>query len=160
MASITIRPARRGDLDEIMRLYRQLMLFHADLDARLALDLDGIESFRGYVENVLHSEFDRVLVAEDEGPGLAGFIMGRVAQNPPMFQQPYFGYVTDICVDEKHRQQGIGRALFQSLRQWFSQQGLITMQVNVAARNPTSQAFWRAMGFADLLTRLWQPVGE
>ncbi len=154
-----IRPATTNDLDEIMRLYQQLMGLHETLDPRLALDWDGIKAFRDHLVNVLDSDYDRILVAEaPDGAGLAGFIMGRLAQNPPVFRQPYYGYVTDTCVDERWRRQGIGRALFEALRAWFRAQGLLTMQVNVAARNPTSQAFWRAMGFTDYLERLWREV--
>jgi hypothetical protein len=29
------------------------------------------------------------------------------------------------------------------------------VQLNVSAVNPTSQAFWRAMGFQDYLDRMW-----
>ena len=152
-----LRTAERGDLDEIMRLYRQLMGLHESLDPRLTLDWAGIEAFRDYANSVLGSEYDRILVAEaPDGAGLAGFIMGRLAQNPPMFRQPYYGYITDTCVDERWRRRGVGRALFEAMRAWFREQGLLTMQVNVAARNPTSQAFWRALGFTDFLDRLWQ----
>jgi ribosomal protein S18 acetylase RimI-like enzyme len=157
MDAVLIREAKRDDLDEIMRLYRQLMGLHEALDPRLALDWDGIEGFRDYLNNVLGSEYDRILVAETpDGAGLAGFIMGRLAQNPPVFRQPYYGYITDTCVDERWRRHGVGRALFEEMREWFHEQGLLTMQVNVAARNPASQAFWRAMGFEDFLDRLWQ----
>lgn len=154
-----LRLAERDDLDEIMRLYQQLMGLHEALDPRLALDGDGIEAFRDHLAGVLDSEYDRILVAEaPDGVGLAGFIMGRLAQNPPVFRQPYYGYVTDMCVDARWRRRGIGRALFEALRQWFREQGLLTMQVNVAVRNPVSQAFWRAMGFTDFLDRLWQEI--
>ena len=152
-----LRAAKQDDLDEIMRLYRQLMGFHEALDPRLALDWDGIEAFRDHLSTVLGSEYDRTLVAEaPDGAGLAGFIIGRLAQNPPVFRQPYYGYITDTCVDERWRRHGVGRALFAAMRAWFHGQGLLTMQVNVAARNPASQAFWREMGFKDLLDRLWQ----
>jgi len=154
---VVVREAQVSDLDEIMRLYGQLMGLHEILDPRLALDQNGIAAFREHLQNVLGSEYDRVLVAEaSDGAGLAGFVMGRLAQNPPVFRQPYYGYVTDMCVDERWRRRGIGRALFEALRGWFHEQGLLTMQVNVAARNPVSQAFWRAVGFTDYLDRLWQ----
>jgi len=157
MEQSIIRPARVWDLDEIMRLYEQLLTLHERLDPRLALDQDGIAALREHLRNVLDSDHERVLVAEaPDGVGLVGFVIGRLAQNPPVFRQPYYGYITDICVDERWRRRGIGRALFEALRQWFREQGLRTMQVNVAACNPVSQAFWRAMGFTDFLDRLWQ----
>lgn len=160
MRQIAIRSARPSDMDEVMRLYRQLMAFHEALDPRLALDWDRLEAFRDYLTDVvLESASCRLLVAEaPPSPGLAGFILGRLAESPPIFAQPCYGLVSDVCVDENWRRQGMGRALFEALREWFREQRVRTMQLNAASRNPVSQAFWRALGFTDLLDRLWSKV--
>lgn len=157
MHTVVVRTARSSDMDEIMRLYRQLMAFHEALDSRLALDWDRIETFRDYLTDVvMEGALCRLLVAEaPTGPGLAGFILGRLADNPPIFAQSHYGLVSDVCVDERWRRRGIGRVLFEAMREWFREQGVLTMQLNAATRNPVSQAFWRAMGFTDLLDLLW-----
>jgi hypothetical protein len=38
---------------------------------------------------------------------------------------------------------------------WFRRRGLAAVQLNVAAFSPTSQAFWRSIGFGDYMDRLW-----
>ena len=95
-----------------------------------------------------------MLVAEQQGD-VVGYIIGHLAENPPIFELRHYGHVSDICVAPDRRRGGVGRKLFAALREWLHSYGLSVVQLSVAARNATSQAFWREMGFEEFTHKLW-----
>jgi ribosomal protein S18 acetylase RimI-like enzyme len=154
MAKVTVRRARPEDLDALLDLWQEMMDYHARLDRRFVPAAEGKRVFRPTIEAWMADELWRVLVAVADGQ-VVGYTIGRIADNAPVFEMQQYGYVTDICVAADWRRAGVGRRLFTALRTWFRRHGLTVVQLNVAAVNPVSQAFWRAMGFGDYLDRMW-----
>jgi len=96
----------------------------------------------------------RVLVAVADGQ-VVGYTIGHLARTLRSWRCRVCGWVTDICVAPDWRRTGVGDKLFAALCVWFRRHGLTVVQLNVAALNPASQAFWRAQGFVDYLDRMW-----
>lgn len=157
MAEIIIRRATLEDLEAVLDLWQEMMDYHARLDRRFQPAEDGRDHFREVVQEWMVDDTWHVLVAEVGGE-VIGYVIGRVAENPPVFDMRYFGYVTDICVAADWRRMGVGRRLFLALCDWFRRRGLTVIQLNAAAFNPVSQAFWREMGFRDFLERMWMDI--
>ncbi|MHB9134089.1 MAG: GNAT family N-acetyltransferase [Armatimonadota bacterium] len=134
------------------------MSFHAEIDPRFQLPTQGHSKYIRHLHGVLHDGNYRILVAEDRGR-IIGFISGYVAQNPPIFPQPRYGFIADLCVTQSSRRNGAGRLLVNALRAWFRTRGLTSIQLNVAHHNPVSQAFWRSMGCLDYLDHMWMEIG-
>jgi len=154
MTRITVHQARSEDLEPLLDLWQEMMDYHARLDRRFAPATDGRQVFRPTVTGWMRDNEWRVLVAVANGQ-VVGYTIGRVAEVNRVLATPRFGYVTDICVSPQWRRQGVGRRLFSTIGAWFRRRGLAAAQLNVAASNPTSQAFWRSMGFGDYMDRLW-----
>lgn len=154
MSNITVRRARPGDIEPLLDLWQEMMAYHARLDGRFVPAADGRQAFRPTVEAWMADEMWRVLVAVADGK-VVGYTIGRIAENPPILEMQRYGWITDICVARQWRRAGVGRRLFAALRSWFRRRNLTVVQLHVAAANPVSQAFWRAMGFADYMNRLW-----
>jgi ribosomal protein S18 acetylase RimI-like enzyme len=151
---LTVRRAKPDDVESLLDLWQEMMDYHARLDRRFAPAADGRQRFRPTVRGWMADDQWRVLVAEADEQ-VVGYTIGRVAELNPVLATPGFGYVTDICVSPQLRRQGVGRRLFNAMNSWFRRRGLAAVQLNVAALNPTSQAFWRALGFGDYMNRLW-----
>jgi ribosomal protein S18 acetylase RimI-like enzyme len=154
MSEVHVRRATPQDEEAVLQLWQEMMDYHAHLDPRFQPSPDGKEHFHAALKEWMDDDSRCVLVAVADGE-VIGYIIGRLAENPPVFALRRFGYVTDICVAPPWRRLGVGRKLFAALQEWFRQQGLTVVQLNVAALNPTSQAFWRAMGFQDFLNQMW-----
>ena len=149
-----IRTAQQRDVEAIGHLWVELMSFHAKLDARFALPLQGRINYTRYLHNALHDDSFRVLVAEERGV-LLGYVLGYVAQSAPTFPQARYGFIADLCVTQALRRHGAGTALVRAICQWFRTQGMRNIQLNVAHHNPVSQAFWRKVGCTDYLDHMW-----
>jgi len=152
-----IRPGTEKDVPEMLRLWREMMDFHARLDSRFR-PLPRPEGERAWEkhlhEHVWGSEDWCVFVAEADGR-LVGQILGMTRDAIPVLEPERYGYVTDVVVDPAARRSRVGQALFAALKAWFRQRGVSYLQLSVTHANPTSQAFWRAMGCTDYMDLMW-----
>jgi len=155
--AFTVRPGSEEDTPEMLRLWREMMDFHARLDPhfRPLPPPAGEEAWEKYLrEDIWGSEDWCVFVAEADGR-LVGQILAMLRDPVPVFQSGRYGYVTDIVVDPAARRSGVGRALFEALKAWFRERGVSYLQLMVMHNNRVSQAFWRAMGCTDYTDILW-----
>ncbi len=162
MEGLVIREGRTADLDEVLRLWVQMVDYHAALDARLRMrtDAEGLEGMRGYLESCLESPESRLFVAEiAERPGLVGYLLAHIRPISPLVIPPTCGHISDLCVDEPFRRQGIGRELVRAAWDWFRERGQTQLRLSVAAANAAGQAFWRAMGFQELMLQMTMDLG-
>lgn len=149
---ILIRPAVAGDIPEIVALWRVLQETSALYEPRLAPNRNAVEWFADYLTGQLDNADAAVYVAI-AGNAIAGYVFGQVHRRPTLVSGDC-GYVADLCVAEGQRGRGIGRRLFEALRDWFHARGLRAIELQVVRANPASQAFWRKMGFGDFLRTL------
>jgi ribosomal protein S18 acetylase RimI-like enzyme len=155
--AFTIRAGTQEDLPQMLRLWREMMDFHAQAEPRFRPlpPPEGERAWEEYLsEHVWGSDDWGVFVAEEEGEFL-GQIMGMLRDQVPVFEVERYGYITDIVVDPEARRRGVGEALFEALRAWFRERGASHIKLQVAHKNPTSQDFWRAMGCTDYMETLW-----
>jgi ribosomal protein S18 acetylase RimI-like enzyme len=154
MEGLIVREARSEDTEEVLRLWVEMVEFHADQDPalRMRTDPEALEGMRTYLRTGLENPDGRFLVAEiPDAPGLAGFLFAHIRTISPLAVPPTAGFISDICVDDHLRRHGIGRELFLAARDWFRECGQTIIRLNVATANPTSQAFWRAMGVREVM---------
>ena len=149
MEGLIVRQARADDLDEILRLWVEMVDFHTAQDAalRMRTDPEALESMRTYLRTGLDNPDSRLFVAEISAvAGLAGFLFAHIRVFSPLAVPPSGGFISDICVDDHLRRHGIGRELFLAAKDWFRERGQMILRLNVATASPISQAFWRSMG--------------
>lgn len=59
------------------------------------------------------------------------------------------GYLADMYVLPTYRRQGIGSKLFDSAQEWFRENGVRKVELNVLAKNTVGINFWKSKGFED-----------
>ena len=155
---MSIRKAARSDLEVIGDLWVELMTFHVECDSRFGLPAHGRSNYIRHIHMALRDSSYYVLVAE-EGRKVIGYVIGYIAQNPPIFPNPNYGFIADLCVASTARRHGAGGLLVRGICQWFRSRGMTNIQMNVAHWNPVSQAFWRKQGCTDYLDHLWMKLG-
>jgi len=147
-----IRPATPRDLPAVVALWRTLQLASATFEPRLAPNTQSDRWFSEFLAEQLDHENAVVLVAV-QGDVVVGYVFGQIMQRPTLVSGDC-GYVADLCVRDQSRGQGIGRALYTKIKDWFLARGLRAIEVQIVRANPASQAFWRKMGFGDFLRTL------
>jgi len=128
--------------------------FHYLRDGRFELAEDADALFASHLEQALLRNDHRVAVALREAQ-VVGYVHTAVLENLEMFRIRRYGLLSDLAVAPEMRRQGIGMALWHAAQQWFSEQGISSVQLNVSEANPEAQEFWRACGFREFLKVLW-----
>ncbi len=149
---LTIRAATTRDLPAVVALWRSLQLVSATFEPRLAPNAQSDAWFSDFLTDQLDHDNAIVLVAVQDDL-VIGYVFGQIMQRPTVISGDC-GYVADLCVRDEFRGQGIGRALFGKIKDWFLARGLRAIEVQIVRANPASQAFWRKMGFGDFLRTL------
>ena len=149
-----IRRAGRTDLNRLTELWLALMADHAALDERFRVRADGGRLMRNRFQLLLNDANCRILVSRSEGD-VVGFAVGHVDANVPFLPGPSIGFISDVYIAPEFRMQGRPKRLVHTLRNWFVQRDVSSIQLHAAACNPQSQEFWRRIGFRDYLIRMW-----
>lgn len=156
-----IRLAIREDADAIARMWERLVVFHHDLDTDLPeAARNGGRMYAHRLINRLDDTHTRVYVAEEDGQ-VIGYILGVIVDLvPEMFAQKIGGFLADIYVEEAYRRSGVGRALVETLAQWFKSNNVSYFEWYVASQNEVGRAFWKGIGGRDLMVRMRINVDE
>lgn len=143
---MTIRKASEKDLKNILEL-NQAAVPHVS-----SVGMDEMEWFL--------KEADPFLVVESEGE-IAGFMI--VLQSGLEYQSlnyrffcgnfKEFDYVDRIVIGEKHRRKNLGSGLYEHLFS-YSDEKIVTCEINVVPSNPDSMKFHKALGFNKIAEQL------
>jgi len=145
-----VRPMGPRDLDRVAALWTALTAHHAALDPLFSLRPGSDSEIRALLAEQLRDPDAAVFVYESGGE-LAGFCSVRIDRAPPIYRELERAEITDLGVRETARRRGIGSALVAAAYEWIGGRGVERVEVRVAARNREGQAFWRALGFDDLM---------
>jgi GNAT superfamily N-acetyltransferase len=125
-----VRIARLREIDRVAALWALITEHHADLDPLFRMRRGPVaEGELRELLRALHRDPDaEILVYERNGTpeGLWG-------------------------VRPALRRQGVGRLLVEQAQAWVRDRGVARIEIQVATGNPEGQAFWRAIGYADLM---------
>ena len=156
---ISVRKATDADLDDIVRIWRQLMDEHAERDPRFwGLLADAEEVYRKYKTDIIKGGEHVVFVAEIDSTA-AGFISGQVLGRPPIFKVDKVGRVNEIVVNKDHRGVGVGQALMERMAGEFKSWGLIYVDLMVDFDNDNARAFYKASGFIPRELHMIMEIG-
>ncbi len=141
-----IRRANDLDLPDLHSLLRQVLEVHHA--GRPDLFRSGTEKYTdGELRDILCDETRPVFVAVREGAvcGYA-FCMFRRFPADNILTDIQTLYIDDLCVDEKARGQGVGRALYDFVRCFAKERGCYNLTLNVWACNENALRFYEACG--------------
>jgi ribosomal protein S18 acetylase RimI-like enzyme len=127
--SPTLRPARAGDVDAVLDLWR-----------RAAENASRPPDHRDAVEAVIARDPGALIVAEAEGGALAGTVIAGF--------DGWRCHLYRLAVDPGHRRQGLGRALLFAAEARLRALGARRIDAMVLDGNDLGQAIWAAAGYA------------
>jgi ribosomal protein S18 acetylase RimI-like enzyme len=151
---VSVREAHSGDSEAVIRLWKEMMDFHAPIDGRLSVGSSWRSEVSRATRGWLRDGDTSLLVAEAD-ERVIGFAVGGVMDVVLGLRPSTHGHVAHLCVTSEWRRRGVGQLLFSSLRSWLLRQGTSSIHAYVSHLSPVSQRFWRALGFEEYIERLW-----
>ena len=144
--NVTIRRARPEDLEDVLRLLRQIAALHEegrpDIFRKNAAKYDAAA-----FEALLAREDETVFVAECGGV-LVGYAFCelQVREDHPLLQDMRTLYVDDLCVDESMRGHGIGTMLLDAAKERAKELRCHNIDLNVWEFNESAKQFYEHYG--------------
>jgi ribosomal protein S18 acetylase RimI-like enzyme len=132
--TLRIRNSKPQDFEELIPLLKQLWPDKAINEAKL----------RRVFERCLESTIEAVYCAEAEGK-VVGFCSATISNN--YWQEGYIAYISTIVVDEKHRNQGIGKLLTERVCEFARSKGCGSVELDSAFHRAEAHRFYENLGF-------------
>jgi GNAT superfamily N-acetyltransferase len=151
---VILRHATAADLDRIQPLWHALYQHQFEHGMLLRLPDGAYEAWLKSIAPFL-GRFATVVVAELNGEIIA-FVAGRIRTLPPYFGAATIGTISEVFVDDSHRGAGVGRRLLTFALDWFREQQITRIELQVVAGNPDGIRFYRQLGWhEELLQMVW-----
>jgi len=143
----TIRNAGEGDIPALLRLLTQVNMVHhigrPDLFKGPATKYSVFE-----LKAILGDARSPIFVCVDEGDAVLGYAFCALKQvkNSALLTDVLTLYVDDLCVDERCRGQGVGKALYRHVLSFARAAGCHNVTLNVWAFNESAIRFYESCG--------------
>lgn len=150
-----VREAEVRDIPDILRLLVQVDMVHhnarPDLFKGPATKYNGEE-----IAQIIADEGRPLFVFENDDGKVTGhaFCIAKQIVGDSVLTDIKTLYVDDICVDENARGRGVGKALYEHVKQYARDNGFYNITLNVWEGNPGARAFYEAMGLKPQKTCL------
>ena len=144
---IRVRRAVASDIPRILELLVQVDMVHhngrPDLFKGPATKYSAAE-----LEKIIADDLTPVFVCTDDSDRALGhaFCIHKQVLGDSVLTDVKTLYIDDICVDESCRGNGVGRTLYQYVRDYAKQHDYYNITLNVWNCNPGAMSFYEAMG--------------
>lgn len=146
----SLRRAGPADLAGLTELWIEVTAHHAHLDPLFTLRPGAEPEIRRLLDAFVRDP-DAAIFAWQAEEELLGFCSVRIDRAPPILEETRRAEICDIGVRAAARRRGLGSALVAAALDWARDRGVARAEVRVVAGNAEGQAFWRALGFGDLM---------
>lgn len=147
-----IRKANVKDIDEIMKLLRQVLAIHHNGRPDI-FKANATKYTADELKEILADEARPVLVAVD-GENIVGyaFCIYQQHKDDNILTDIKTLYIDDLCVDEGCRGQHIGKELYNAVLALAKESDCYNVTLNVWSFNESAQKFYTACGMTPLKT--------
>ena len=147
-----IRKAEKKDIKKIMDLLSQVLNIHAGI--RPDIFIPGTQKYTPeQIKKTIKNPATPIYVAV-EGKEILGHVFCAFTEYPE--SNNTYGYksvhIDDFCVDENHRGKGVGKRLFEFVKEQAILNGCREITLNVWKGNSGAERFYETNGFKPRFT--------
>jgi ribosomal protein S18 acetylase RimI-like enzyme len=143
-----VRAAKASDVPAVLPMVRKLCDLHRSWDRAKYDFLDGIEEmYRGWLTARATDPRAVFVVADREGVGPVGFLIGTVEKEIPIYRLKEFGFIHDLWVEPDYRNEGLARQLVMLAVERFGDIGVQQVRLDTAGPNDVARKLFERCGF-------------
>ena len=142
-----VRRAENKDIEKILDLLIQVDMVHHN--GRPDIFKGPVTKYDAeQLEDIIKDDNRPVFVCVDDNDLVLGhaFCMHQQIQDHKLLTDIKTLYIDDICVDETQRGKGVGRMLYEYVKEYAKEKGFYNITLNVWECNPTAIKFYESMG--------------
>lgn len=142
-----IRRAKEQDIPRIDDLLLQVLTVHHDIRPDL-FKADCRKYNDREILALIEDDLRPVFVYEDDDGVVQGYAFCVLEQHPGnnILTDIKTLYIDDLCVDEGRRGEGIGRQIYEYVKQYAKDQGCYNLTLNMWEGNDDAIRFYRNLG--------------
>ena len=149
---MVIRTANLMDIDKILFLEEQVLKMHSksrpDWIGKNPLTYD-------YIKSIVEGNNGKIFVAELENQIIGHCIVFiREIKNHHLFHDMTNIEIDDLCVDEKYRKKGIGKKLFEEVKNFAKDNDAKFIELMVWEFNQNAKKFYEHLGMKTRINRM------
>ncbi|WP_394219802.1 GNAT family N-acetyltransferase [Halobacillus trueperi] len=143
---LSIRNAKLNDYESLLPLFKQVHEFHVSARPDLYIE-NATPVEQGFFESQLMDSHQHIFVAaiEDDLVGVIVTKEEETMENSFVKARKVL-LINSLCVDEKHRKKGIGKALTAYVFDFGSRLKVDSIELGVTESNSSAIEFYRSMG--------------
>ena len=152
---MTIRTAQERDIPALLNLLGQVLELHAAI--RPDIFVPGTTKYSPReLSDLLGRRDAPIWVAVDGADRVLGYAFCQLRRQPFSNNMVPFSsiFVDDLCVDQQARGRGVGKALFQYVKEQAKAMGCYEVTLNVWEGNDAARAFYDSLGMRPKETQM------
>ena len=142
-----VRRAENKDIEKILDLLIQVDMVHHN--GRPDIFKGPVTKYNAeQLEDIIKDDNRPIFVCVDDNDLVLGhaFCMHQQIQDHKLLTDIKTLYIDDICVDEDARGKGVGKMLYEFVKEYAKEKGFYNITLNVWECNPTAIKFYESMG--------------
>jgi ribosomal protein S18 acetylase RimI-like enzyme len=145
---MSIRLATPEDVPAVLPLVAKVCAFHEKLDpAKYGFRNHPERMYDQWLVNRSRDPRSVFLVAEAEPGKLIAFLVGTVEPEIGVYRLKEFGFIHDLWVEEKYRNEGTARQMVTLAVERFREIGVKQVRLDTAYANEPARGLFAACGF-------------
>jgi len=154
--NLKIREANMKDYIELNALVAEVHKLHVKNRPDVYVDVD-IPLGEDYLQKLLNASDTKLFVVENmSNKELLAYSIVRIManRNIQILIPMTFAYIEDFCVKASEKKKGIGKLLFEYVKDYAKSQGALSLQLTVWEFNNNAIKFYEAMGMSTRNRRM------
>ena len=156
---MNVRPATPADIPLVLPMVAKICDYHERLDpAKFGFLPNSAERYRNWLAARSTDRRSVFLVADatsgNETQRLAGFLIGTVEKEIPIYRIDEFGFIHDLWVEEEYRHEGIARQMVTLAVERFAGIGVKQIRLDVSDKNPSARQLFTTCGFRPSIVEM------
>jgi ribosomal protein S18 acetylase RimI-like enzyme len=103
---------------------------------------------------------DRSAKMLQDVPFLAGFLIGTIEREIPIYRLEEYGFIHDVWVEPTYRNEGIGRQMVMLAIERFRTIGVKQIRLDTAAPNEIARGLFKSCGFRPSVQEMLLEIPE
>lgn len=153
-----IRKAKPEDLDALNELAYKFLAYESDNhDSSYDPDYARTDASALYVKNKIKS-LDSLFLVAIENNEIVGFLAGTLHKRPKARKTVRPASLDELYVEEKFRNQGVGKEMISRFQDWAKKQGANKLKVGTFHKNERALHVYKDLGFKDHIIKLEKDI--
>lgn len=155
--AMNIRPAKQSDLPTVSFIWYERIALLQQTDSYFTPLPNAMQVWEQQANFWIDDSNVGFYVAEHES-SIIGYLAITIIDGPAGLRPKQIGKLLDMGLDLHHAHRGLGGNLVDKAKSWLNEHGIRILTVDLPARYPVEEAFWRSNGAKLRFSEFWMVI--